>query len=96
MSNNRTKRTKEVLAQKAGASNSYVEFRLNEWQIERALPVATMRSIRKVMGELAAESLLRLKDPRLEVRVVPEGFWRLGLFHRRSEAVDSQTVESAA
>ena len=48
----------------------YVDFRMREWgMVEQSRRIQT--SVRRVLSELSAESLLRLKDPRLQVLISP-------------------------
>jgi hypothetical protein len=49
--------------------SSYVDFRLQEWRMDEQSP-RLQASVRRVLNELDAEALLRLKDPKLEVEVV--------------------------
>lgn len=51
--------------------SSYVEFRMDEWGIG-AQSRRAQRSVRRVLNELHPEALLRLKDARLEMMVLPE------------------------
>jgi hypothetical protein len=49
----------------------YVDVRMKEWGMdEQARRIQT--SVRRVLSELDAEALLSLKDPRLEVVVMPD------------------------
>lgn len=51
-------------------TSTYVNFRMQEWRIgEQSQRMQTC--VRKILNELVAEALPRLKDPRLEVMVTP-------------------------
>jgi hypothetical protein len=52
------------------APESYVDFRMREWGMLDQSP-RLQSSVRKVLNELSAEGLLTLKDPKLEVMVLP-------------------------
>jgi hypothetical protein len=54
-----------------GKDKTYVDFRMDEWGMS-AQPRGLQASVRRVLGELSAEALLRLKDPRFEVIITPE------------------------
>jgi hypothetical protein len=58
-------------------NNTYVDFRMKEWGIvEQSRRI--QNSVRRVLSELVAEALMVLKDPRLEVIVLPESDWGMG------------------
>jgi hypothetical protein len=64
---------------------TYVDFRMDEWGMAEQFP-SLQSAIRRVLNELKPEALLALKDPRLEVRFVSEGYdyavWAYFPIHR--------------
>jgi hypothetical protein len=69
----------------ATGASLLVGLRMREWGMDEQ-PSCLRASVRKVLNELAAEALSRLKDPRFEVIVRPEpGFsvWAYFPVHRR-------------
>ena len=63
----------------------YVDARMNEWRMSEQ-PRRVRACVRRVMNELHATALLTLKDPRFEVRVLPEdvfSVWAYFPVHRR-------------
>jgi hypothetical protein len=67
-------------------AQSYVDFRMQEWGMEAASK-RFQRILRRVLNELYPGSLVLLKDPRLEVRVVSDPVeataWAYFPVHRR-------------
>jgi hypothetical protein len=51
-------------------NETYVDFRMAEWRMGEQ-PRRIQRSVRRVLTELHPTSLLMLKDPRMEVMVLP-------------------------
>jgi len=52
----------------------YVDARMREWGIDEQ-PRRIQRSVRRVLSELDPETLLALKDPRLQVLISPTTIW---------------------
>jgi hypothetical protein len=50
---------------------TYVGFRMDEWRMGEQSP-SIQSCVRKILHELRPEAHLRLKDPRLQVMVLPE------------------------
>src|ERR1039457_3446524 len=66
-------------------ANAYVDFRMHEWRMGEQSP-RIQASVRKVLSELDPEALLSLKDPKLEVVVLPDdehGVWASFPIHPR-------------
>jgi hypothetical protein len=66
--------------------NPYVDFRMKEWGMDEQ-PRRIQRSVRRVLGELSTDALLRLKDIRLEIAVLPaedHSVWAYFPIHHRT------------
>jgi hypothetical protein len=82
--------TKLILSKKQAlfyaGCKSIMDCRMREWGVEKQ-PRRIQRSVRRVLSELHPSALYILKDPRLEVMVLPEGegfsVWAYFPVHRR-------------
>jgi hypothetical protein len=66
-------------------SGTYVDFRMDEWRMGEQ-PRRIQVSVRRVLSELSVESLMRLKDPKLQVVISPTTIhdtWAYFPIHRR-------------
>lgn len=75
--------------------NKYVDMLLAEWGMDGLSPSITAE-VRRVLRELSAESLLRLRDPRLQVVIHPAaGFsvWAFFPVHCRRTIVKELAAE---
>jgi hypothetical protein len=66
-----------------------VEFLIAEWEIGKSSP-QLQACMRKVLGELAGEAQMALRDPRLQIAVLPEApdsAWAYFPIHRMRSIV---------
>ena len=66
------------------APSAYVDFRMQEWRMDE-YPARLQACVRKVLGELSADALLWLKDPKFEVLPAESGHsvWAYFPIHRK-------------
>ena len=76
---------------------AYVDFLMDKWQM-RECSDRILGCLRRVLGELTSEALLALRDPKLEVMVMPEpGFsvWAYFPVHRKRSIARKLTPKPA-
>jgi hypothetical protein len=74
------------------AEGTYADFRMREWGMDTQ-PRRAQSCVRRVLNELSAEALLRLKDQRLQVLVSPTTFydtWAYFPMHSKNHFSGSQ------